>query len=373
MSRKSVEAFLNKKNLATLFFLIISVYVTWLLFTIFQPYFWSFFLALLFYISAKKGYNWLADFFHNKGKIRESIAQTFAAFIAIFLIFGFMIIPAVFLLRKISAEFVRIITFVELSLRDFTLENLHKTLPFLSPNYFKDNEIFAILQKYILQIFERYTSVNQNGNISEYLSQLLKYLQGGLQTTFGITSNLLLALLITFFILLEEKRIFKVLLNNLPFQKNTLKRFFDTSYHLVLTLIKGNLLIALLQGIYISIGLFLFGIQGFIFYGFLAGLATLIPVVGSSLVWLPIGVYLLVIGKSYLIGIALMIYGLIGFVFIEVILKPTVLQTKLNIHPLLIFFSLLGGIIEFGAIGVIIGPLVLSLFVILWKNNPIIR
>jgi predicted PurR-regulated permease PerM len=126
------------------------------------------------------------------------------------------------------------------------------------------------------------------------------------------------------------------------------------------SVIGGTLVIALLQGILTGVGFWLFGIPLPFIWGSVGVIVSLIPSIGIGLINVPAAIYLFVIG-SQIPGILMLIWGL-GFVgMIDNFLRPLLLERGTQIHPLLILFSVLGGISLFGPIGFITGPLVMTL------------
>lgn len=98
----------------------------------------------------------------------------------------------------------------------------------------------------------------------------------------------------------------------------------------------------------------------------MAALLSLIPVIGTSLVWLPAVVYLVVTG-AYLKALFLGVWCLAWYLLLENLVKPKAFGKKLNFNPVIFFFLLIGGIQAFGLPGVFIGPLILTLFYSLWE------
>lgn len=132
------------------------------------------------------------------------------------------------------------------------------------------------------------------------------------------------------------------------------------------SVIRGTLLIAIIQGIITGIGFSIFKIPNPILFGSTAIFAALIPGIGTALVLLPAIFYLFLTG-DIANGVGLTIWGMLGVGLIDNILGPIIIERGINIHPLLILFSVLGGLSFFGPIGFIMGPLVLSLLFALLK------
>lgn len=135
--------------------------------------------------------------------------------------------------------------------------------------------------------------------------------------------------------------------------------------------VKGYMLIAIVQGFLSSIGLWIFGVPHSALWGVVAGIASLIPMVGTGFVSVPAMIFLLLGGHSYAaLGLLIWSVGIVGIV--DNLLSPYVVSGKIHIPPLLILISVLGGISLLGPVGILVGPLTLSLLyalISIYKNE----
>lgn len=135
--------------------------------------------------------------------------------------------------------------------------------------------------------------------------------------------------------------------------------------------VKGYLLIAIVQGFLSSIGLWIFGVPHSALWGVVAGIASLIPMVGTGFVSVPAMIFLLLAGSPYAaLGLLIWSVGIVGIV--DNLLSPYVVSGKIKIPPLLILISVLGGISLLGPVGILVGPLTLSLLyalISIYKNE----
>jgi len=127
------------------------------------------------------------------------------------------------------------------------------------------------------------------------------------------------------------------------------------------SVIKGNLIIVLIQGAMAALGFFLFGVPSPVLWGAVAAVAAVIPGFGTALVVAPAIIYLLFNGETSS-AIGLFIWGLTAVGLVDNILGPKLVERGMKIHPFLILLSILGGLALFGPLGFLFGPLVLSLF-----------
>ena len=143
--------------------------------------------------------------------------------------------------------------------------------------------------------------------------------------------------------------------------------------------VKGSLLIALIQGILMGIGLWIFGISNGALWGVVAAITSLVPTFGTSLVSIPAIVFLFVTGQTTS-AIGLLIWASIMVGTIDNFLGPVIVSKKINISSLFILFSVLGGISLLGPVGILVGPLTISLLYTLisiyrneLKQDPVLQ
>lgn len=127
----------------------------------------------------------------------------------------------------------------------------------------------------------------------------------------------------------------------------------------------GQIVVGIVQGTLAWAGFLFLGVPNPVLWGFLTALISIIPLLGAVLIWFPIDIYLFIMGYmtgEYWRAIALLVYGIFVISTIDNILKPKIVGQRAKIHPLVILFGILGGIQLFGIPGILIGPLVLTLF-----------
>ena len=130
----------------------------------------------------------------------------------------------------------------------------------------------------------------------------------------------------------------------------------------------GHFITALIQGMVGVLGLYIFGVKSPLVWGIILLIACMIPFVGSPVVWFPLGVLKLIEGLTTnstsvaLSGAGLLIYGFIVISSIDNLIKPKIIGDIARIHPTIILIGVLGGLLMFGVIGIVVGPLILSLF-----------
>ena len=131
----------------------------------------------------------------------------------------------------------------------------------------------------------------------------------------------------------------------------------------------GYIIIGLIQGVLGAFIFFVLGVSSPILWGIMIMLLSIIPFIGPTLIWVPASVFLFLTGyidsdtTVALKGIILLVYGLLVFSPVDNILKPKIIGNKTEVHPTFIILGLIGGMIMFGFIGFLLGPLILTLLV----------
>lgn len=149
------------------------------------------------------------------------------------------------------------------------------------------------------------------------------------------------------------------------YKRHLLEKFEKVTFAIVY----GYMVVAAIQGILSCIGFFIFGVHSPVIWGIVTVFAALIPFVGTAVVWLPAALFKLIGGISandtgeIIGGLLFMMYGAIIISSIDNVIRPKIIGDKAKVHPVLILVGALGGLHLIGVVGVIVGPLVLSLFV----------
>jgi predicted PurR-regulated permease PerM len=135
--------------------------------------------------------------------------------------------------------------------------------------------------------------------------------------------------------------------------------------------VRGHLVIGILQGLVVGFGFFIFGVPSPVIWGVAAAVASLIPMIGTSLVIIP-GILILLLAGSLVQAIGLLIWGIFAVGLIDDLLGPYLIERGIKIHPFLILLSALGGIALLGPVGFLAGPVILALLFALLDLYPTI-
>jgi predicted PurR-regulated permease PerM len=129
--------------------------------------------------------------------------------------------------------------------------------------------------------------------------------------------------------------------------------------------VKGTIIIGIVQGSLSALAFRLVGIPDAFFWGVVMIVMSVLPVVGGAIVWVPAAIVLVATGEVWN-GVLLTLFCSLIVGSVDNVLRPRLVGADTKMHDLVILFSTLGGIVAFGPIGFIIGPIVAGLFVTTW-------
>jgi len=197
-------------------------------------------------------------------------------------------------------------------------------------------------------------------SLSEFSSGMAAQIGGALKNTVLLLINVLIMLISLFFFFRDGESFYTAVTGLLPFtpeQQSAIAQKFRNTFSAV---INGVFLIAFLQGVMTGIGLALFGVSYSVFWGFLAALLALLPIGGAMLVWLPCAIYLYLAGST-LNSVLLAAWGAVFVSLPDNFLKPLLIGRKAKLPTFLLFLGILGGLKVYGVLGILAGPLVVTL------------
>ncbi|MBM7037819.1 AI-2E family transporter [Vibrio sp. 188UL20-2] len=174
-----------------------------------------------------------------------------------------------------------------------------------------------------------------------------------------------LMLFVLFFLLRDNDKIISTMRHILPFSRSQEDRLLGEIENVSKSAVLGSFLTAIAQGLAGGFAMWLAGFPG-LFWGTMMGFASFIPVVGTALIWVPATIYLFVTGDTTW-AIFLGIWCVLVVGSIDNILRPLLMQGSAGMNTIMIFFSLLGGINLFGLLGLIYGPLIFAISIVLFK------
>ena len=140
------------------------------------------------------------------------------------------------------------------------------------------------------------------------------------------------------------------------------RMFFERFHRVSIAVLVGNLGTALAQAAAATLGYFIFGAPVPLIWGAATLFAALVPLVGPALVWVPVAI-VVGVGHGWLRGGGLALYGLLIIGTVDNVVRPLLTKRGLQLHPLLVFIAVFGGMLAFGFVGLFVGPLVIALMI----------
>jgi len=204
----------------------------------------------------------------------------------------------------------------------------------------------------------------------EMIGTISRFLISNLSTaTMGAVNILFMAfamLYTMFFFLMDGEKLLNKILYYLPLKDQDEQRMLSKFTSVTRATLKGTAVIGILQGSLAGAAFWVVGIPSAVFWGTMMAVLSIIPGIGTALVWGP-AVIILAAGGNYFRAGGLALFCALVVGSIDNLLRPILVGKDTQMHELMIFFGTLGGIIMFGIMGMIIGPIVAALFITIWE------
>ncbi|MFA6445923.1 MAG: AI-2E family transporter [Candidatus Paceibacterota bacterium] len=334
---------MESNRIQVFFFSTLVVIALIFAFLIFQPYLMPLFLSAIFAIAAYPFYKWVLRQVGGR--------KSAAASLSVLAIFLAIVIPA--------------------TLFGFVLFNEVRNL-YDSVSVGRDT---GVVHTFSAAIENKVSDVFPNAalDIKAYVSQSLDWFAQHLGTFFSSFVGILLGLVILlfglFFLFRDGKNFADEAIRVSPLPDKEDKEIFKRVAQVINTVLASTVAIAVAKAILSGIGFAIFGVPNPVFWGTVSGVASLVPVIGSMLVILPIVIYSLIY-LSLWQAVALFVWGIVVVGLIDNVLMPILLRRGAKVHPFLGFLSVIGGVTFFGPVGIIAGPVVLGVVLALFEAYP---
>ena len=226
-------------------------------------------------------------------------------------------------------------------------------------------QLTIALKSFSQRIFEATGVELYNGDSLKTATQkLANNIPMLLTGTANFLTNLLLMFFVLYYMLVHGVAMEKYLHDFIPLKETNRNILSSETNIMIRANAIGIPLLAIIQGLVGTLGFWIFGVSDFAIWGFLTGVASLIPIVGTGLIWVPLTIYLLAINQVWQ-GVGLAIYSLVILTNIDYVARITVLRRIGNVHPLITILGVIIGLSMFGFLGLVFGPLLISYFIIL--------
>jgi predicted PurR-regulated permease PerM len=192
-----------------------------------------------------------------------------------------------------------------------------------------------------------------------FLQSLTRYIPRIVNSVLEVGVNIIVTMFVLYFMQVHARRMEAYISNAIPFSAKSKKEIWSEVNLMVQSNALGIPILGVCQGIVATLGYYIFGVENYILWGILTGVSSIIPILGTMTIYVPLTILTLASGQTANgIGVGLYSFFLVGG--IDNILRFTILKTLGNVPPLITVFGVLLGLNLFGMLGLIFGPLILS-------------
>jgi len=190
---------------------------------------------------------------------------------------------------------------------------------------------------------------------------IVSHLTAIVSGVFNVIMSLILIFISLYFFLRDGSKFKKILVNLSPLNNKYDEQISSKIKQTIISTIKGVILIAIIQGFLAGLGMKIFGVPNATLWGSISAIASLVPGLGTAIIFIPAVAYMFIIGNvPYAIG--LLLWGVVIVGLVDNFLGPYLYSRGVEIHQLIMLFAVLGGLSLFGPIGFIFGPIIVALF-----------
>lgn len=190
------------------------------------------------------------------------------------------------------------------------------------------------------------------------------------QNSFGFLVNLGIASYLAFFLIRDGESLARRARHALPLDALTKRALFAQFATVIRATVKGNLLVAAIQGALGGLSFWFLDVKGALLWAVLMAFLSLLPAIGAALVWAPVALYFLVTGAVWQ-GLALAAWGVLVIGLIDNLLRPVLVGKDARMPDYVVMISTLGGMAIFGINGFVLGPVIAAMFIAVWHLRTV--
>lgn len=260
------------------------------------------------------------------------------------LLAAIIIVPLWFLMPLLIKQSINI--FIASQQIDFVTP-LTKAFPSLFSYETFSTEIASVIQSFISRM--------TNSMVSMFSKLILDF-----PTLF---LHFLVTVFTFFFVLRDGDKLVSYIQSVLPFSKDVEIKLFKSSKDITFSVLYGQVVLGIVQGLIVGVAFFIFGVPNALLFTLLACLAGIFPIIGTTIVWLPVAIYMVISGGAIFQALGVVVFGVLSSI-LENVIKPIFISKRTRVHSAIILIGMVGGLFVFGILGVILGPLILSYLLI---------
>ena len=337
---------MDRKYFASMFVISLIVLSFYLFYIVFSPFLipivWAIILAFVFY----PVYRWLNHRLRGRKSLSALVMTAFVVFIIVF--------PTVYILSMLAHQAINAYAFFEAGL---------KTGRFQSILELKDHPIIQGLWNQLNQYVDL-SELDLNSLLLENLRRVSTFAINRTSRIIRgfsfIMVNFCLVIISLYYVFKDGDQLLRKIRDAIPLVPQDKDLLFARLEEMVYATMYGGILVALLQGFLGGFAFWFLGLSSPVFWGTIMAFLSFLPVVGPFLVWGPVVAYFFLQG-SYLKGIILLAWGGAVVGLSDNFLRPIFISKRTKLHTMLMFFGMLGGLKSFGFLGLVVGPLIVTI------------
>jgi len=323
----------------------IAVALAWILWPFFGAIMWGFIIALL----STPLNRWLIKRF----KFRSTPAALLTMLVVLLVVVLPFVLISLSLAREATGIYLRIQS-GELNPTQY-LRHAFNALP---------DWVGSVLDRYGLTNFDRLQA-----RVNAMLTQGTQFMAAQAlnmgQFTFDFVASLFITLYLSFFLIRDGNAIARLIEQGIPLTPEHKRELWSKFTTVIRATVKGNLLVAALQGALGGLAFWVLGIGAPVLWAVLMAFLSLLPAVGAGLVWVPVAVYLLLQGAVWQ-SVALTAWGVLVIGLVDNLLRPTLVGKDTRMPDYVVLITTLGGMAVMGINGFVVGPTVAAMFMAVW-------
>ncbi len=201
-------------------------------------------------------------------------------------------------------------------------------------------------------------------NIKNLSSKLSGFIPTIINSTLSIITNLLMMFFLSYYLLVNGRNVEKILARLIPLKPQNINSLASETRMMVKANAIGIPIICIIQGLFATLGYWIFGVEDWALWGFVTGVMAYFPLVGTMIVWVPLVIMMLSSGDNFN-GVGLLLFSLVVTGNVDYVARLSLLKKIGDVHPLVTVIGVVVGLQLFGFVGLIFGPLLISYILIL--------
>jgi predicted PurR-regulated permease PerM len=339
------EPTLLERRTLLLLLVLVSAAMVWILLPFYGTILWGSIIALLFVPL----HRWLLP--------RLAKRRTLAALLTLLVVLVMVVLP----LALIAAALAREASGVYEQLQSGELD---------ATRYFRG--VFNALPDWVATWLDRFGVVDFNTlqkRLTEALARGSQFIAtqalGIGQITVEVIVDLFITLYLAFFLIRDGDALALTLRRAVPLAAPHRRELVGKFTVVIRATVKGNLLVAALQGLLGGLAFWVLGVKGALLWGVVMAFLSLLPAVGAALVWGPVALYYLLTGALWQ-GLALIAWGVLVIGLVDNLLRPILVGKDTRLPDYVVLMTTLGGMVVFGINGFVLGPAIAAMFIAVW-------